>query len=470
MKSLSVSVIIPCHNAARFIRAALDSVLGQTRAPDEIIVVDDGSDDGLQAVLEPYGSQIRVLGQAQRGVSAARNLGIKQARGDVISFLDADDFFLPAKLEHQVRLLERHPDLGLVNSGWSVVDEHGRELEAVTPWLDAPELDLRTWLLWKPVLPGAMIVRRTWLERVGGFDENLAHAEDVDLVLRLAYAGCRATWLRETTLGYRQHAANVSRASLQQSQAIENVLGRFFSLPDLPAEILRDRPRIYYHTLIWSSWQLLDSGAADYAVDALLNAVSMSGMPSLDGLMLGLVEFDQWSGPRLDTADLQPFLVSLKERLVEVHGERARPALSVVEWWSSIWRRYAARDWAEGRRALASWSPEPGQLQRRYAQLALMRKPEPGMCEVVEAFWEDCRSLGLVEAGRRYDIVTLYLTVMAWSIYTRHWKIASRALVRAAARSLHPKALLPWLRFMRAAVRYYAGGRGSASGRGLLVE
>lgn len=471
MRTLSASVVIPCHNSAKFIRTAVQSALDQTRPPDEIIIVDDGSSDGLQAVLDPFGSQITYTYQDQRGVSAARNLGVSLARGDVISFLDADDYFLPEKLEHQVRILEREPTLGLVNSGWVVVDEQDRELEVVTPWLDTPRLDLRSWLLWKPVLPGAMIVRKSWLEQVKGFDENLAHAEDVDLVLRLAHAGCRSAWLREPTLCYRQHASNVSHSGLEQSRAIEQVLDRFFTLPELPAQVVRDKPRIYFHTLIWSSWQLLEKGDVDEAANVLLKAVSSSGMPPLDGLMMGLVEFGQWSRSRFAPESLELFLDRLQEKLAKENAARAEQVMSIVEWWSSIWRRYAAREWTEGRRALAAWRKRPGVSIRRYAQLALMRRPEPGTSRVVDSFWEDCRSLGLVEAHERHDIVTLHLTVMTWAVYTRQWKVARRALVRAVTLSGHPKALVPWLKFLRAALRYYVNGRRAhEADRSLLSE
>src|SRR3954452_15003770 len=101
-----VSAIIPAHNAERFLAAAIDSVLAQTYQPIECIVVDDGSTDGTPAVARSYGDRIRLIPQEQRGVSAARNRGAAEARGELLAFLDADDRWLPERVERQARELE----------------------------------------------------------------------------------------------------------------------------------------------------------------------------------------------------------------------------------------------------------------------------------------------------------------------------------------------------------------------------
>src|SRR5690349_12299252 len=100
-----VSVVIPAFNAARYLPAALDSVLNQTARNLEILVVDDGSTDETEALLSRYGPPVHYLRQENQGVSVARNLGIKQSRGRFVGFLDADDTWLPHKLERQLETL-----------------------------------------------------------------------------------------------------------------------------------------------------------------------------------------------------------------------------------------------------------------------------------------------------------------------------------------------------------------------------
>ena len=120
MSALSVSVVIPAYKAARTINRAVESVFGQTREPAEVLVVDDGSPDGadLAAALARYGDRVTLLRKPNGGAASARNHGIERARGSVIGFLDADDYWEPDKLERQLDLLDRHPEVGLTASRW----------------------------------------------------------------------------------------------------------------------------------------------------------------------------------------------------------------------------------------------------------------------------------------------------------------------------------------------------------------
>src|SRR5882724_669932 len=108
-RRLSVSVIIPTYNRAAFVTVAVDSALNQTRVPDEIIVVDDGSTDETDRVLRQYGPPVRVVRQENRGRSAARNVGLSQATGDAVMFLDSDDLLMPRNIETCAQVLETHP-------------------------------------------------------------------------------------------------------------------------------------------------------------------------------------------------------------------------------------------------------------------------------------------------------------------------------------------------------------------------
>src|SRR5262249_9808749 len=116
MSSALISVIIPTFNAGHFITEAIDSVLGQTAVPAEIIVVDDGSKDDTRERLARYGRQIRYIHQKKQGVSATRNRGVQEALGEHIAFLDAGDVWHPRKLELQLATLSGETDLGLLGT------------------------------------------------------------------------------------------------------------------------------------------------------------------------------------------------------------------------------------------------------------------------------------------------------------------------------------------------------------------
>ncbi len=185
-----VSVIIPVYNDAGTVARAIDSVLAQTFTDYEIICVDDGSTDESRGVLAGYGERIRVVEQSNLRTSAARNRGASLARGEYLAFLDADDSWLPAKLELSVAALDESPDCVMVYSDMATYDDAGRKaqsiVEAVTA--HAPSMDEMLKRLW-PVFPSAVVARRAAFEQVGGFCEELFAFEDVHLFLRLREVG-----------------------------------------------------------------------------------------------------------------------------------------------------------------------------------------------------------------------------------------------------------------------------------------
>ena len=124
-KKSIVSIIIPTYNSVSFVTEAIDSALNQTFQDFEILVIDDGSTDETKKVLtEKYGDSIKYLYKENGGVSSARNYGIEKAKGKYIALLDADDVWLPEKLEKQVILLESNGDIGLCYTGAIVVNDH----------------------------------------------------------------------------------------------------------------------------------------------------------------------------------------------------------------------------------------------------------------------------------------------------------------------------------------------------------
>ncbi|MGA9236278.1 MAG: glycosyltransferase [Desulfobacterales bacterium] len=182
-----VSIIIPTYNRAWIVRDAIDSVLGQTYADFELIVVDDGSTDRTPQILDAYGDRLRVIRQANRGVSAARNRGIGDSSGPLIALLDSDDIWLPEKLAVQVDFFKRYPSALIcqteeiwIRNGLRV--NPGKRHRKPSGMIFERSLDLCL------VSPSAVMVRRELLEEVGLFDENLPACEDYDLWLRV---GCR---------------------------------------------------------------------------------------------------------------------------------------------------------------------------------------------------------------------------------------------------------------------------------------
>jgi glycosyltransferase involved in cell wall biosynthesis len=255
-----VSVIIPVYQGDRFLAEAVESVLNQTYTNYEIIVINDGSTDNSDDVLFPYLEKIRYVYQKNQGVAAARNLGIQMARGELIAFLDQDDFWLADKLALQVACFQAQPTLGIVNSGWQRVNELGQATVNVELWHKVSELDLRAWLHWKPLLPSAMMFSRQWLERAGGFDTRFTQSSDVDMVLRLALMGCEAAWVPQITTCYRQHECNTMNNSIEQAESIYGVIDNFFSRPDLPSPIRLLEKEVRYQTLVWVAWYLYSTG------------------------------------------------------------------------------------------------------------------------------------------------------------------------------------------------------------------
>jgi len=168
---------------------AIDTALAQTRRIDEIVVVDDGSSDGTgDALRARYGERIRYAWQANAGVSAARNHGMRIARGRYFALLDSDDEWLPEKTERQLALLEARPDLGMVLCDVQRVDASGAPIDVLrrrdTIHEDGPAL---RWVIHNPALaPASAILRREVFDDIGGFDESLRTAEDIDFHLRVA--------------------------------------------------------------------------------------------------------------------------------------------------------------------------------------------------------------------------------------------------------------------------------------------
>ena len=184
-----VSIVIPVYNDEAHIADAIESALEQTLREIEIVVVDDGSTDGTREVLREYEGRITCLRQSNSGPGAARNAGISASRGKYVCFLDSDDTYMPDKVAVQSAFLDEHPEVGLCYSGWLDVDAATGSV--VNDFSDARPEGNPAKDVFPPHFPSfAALLRREWLERVGGFDERFRNAEDTDLWWRLWAAGC----------------------------------------------------------------------------------------------------------------------------------------------------------------------------------------------------------------------------------------------------------------------------------------
>lgn len=188
-----VSVVIPMFNAAATIRRALDSVLAQTERDFEVLVVDDASADACAALVEACADpRVRLIRQPHGFVSAARNRGAREARADLVSFLDADDEYRPAFLETVLRLRGRWPAAGAYACAFSLVDPRGVEKEMTFralppfPWEGLIPDYFESAIGLQPVCSSAVAVPKLVLEELGGFREERLPGEDIELWFRIA--------------------------------------------------------------------------------------------------------------------------------------------------------------------------------------------------------------------------------------------------------------------------------------------
>jgi len=212
---MTVDVVIPVRDGARFLPSCLDSVLAQTHAINQVIVVDDGSQDDTPAVISEYARRhpnVRPIRSEPRGVSHARNLGIGASSADLIAFIDSDDVWMPDKIARQVSLFER-AQVGFVHCGYFCIDQDGRPFEGVHVYAPVKRGNVFQDLLDGYPLAGsasAVVVRREALLQASGFDETLVHSEDADLWLKLARIG-ELDYVPDALVAIREHAASVQR-------------------------------------------------------------------------------------------------------------------------------------------------------------------------------------------------------------------------------------------------------------------
>lgn len=272
MSAPLVSVVIPNHNYAGYLGAAIDSALAQSYSNVEVIVVDDGSTDGSEAVARRYGQRVRWIAQPRQGVSAARNRGIAASRGELVAFLDADDLWRPEKLARQVEQL-RTPAVGVVGCGLAFISPAGDALGESVSGASGRVLEDIALLRW-PGAPGfgsTALVRKACFDRVGLFDTELSTAADWDLWRRIA-CHYEMGMVREPLALYRVHRSSMHRNLETFEHDMLRAFSRTFADPSA-APIHPLRRQCYGHLYLMLAGSYLHAGRWGQCLAYLVRAV-----------------------------------------------------------------------------------------------------------------------------------------------------------------------------------------------------
>ncbi len=285
----TVSVVMAAKNYARFIGQAIDSVVAQTFADWELIVVDDGSTDGTEAIVRPHliDRRVRYVRSDSLGQSRAKNLGVGLTAGEFVAFLDADDAWLPAKLERQLDVFRANPAVGVCFSGRRIIDEAGHELPAAC----APAADQRGDVLAAIfrknfVCFSSAVVRRAVFDHVGGFDRELDLAIDYDLWLRVA-ARHPFDFVCEPLVLYRTGHGNLSKKLSDRVATAVSIITRAVSRRGLGGRIPRRDVGEGYASTCRAIGYVLRESEPVTAMRWYWRAATWSGRPA--GLVRGLL-------------------------------------------------------------------------------------------------------------------------------------------------------------------------------------
>mgnify|MGYP000321373830 FL=1 len=267
-----VSVVIPTYNREQYLQKALGSVLAQTYQCFEIIVIDDGSTDDTATLIRSFKKDITYIYQENQGISKARNVGIRNSRGDFIAFLDSDDYWFPEKTELQIALFQKHPEYGMVASRCASIRLDGRYRETNRPGSSGWVLEQ----LFRAnfIRTSSAIIRRECFNRIGLFDEELKECEEYDLWLRIA-AQYPIGFINKSLAVYIDNPTGVSTDSLT---------GRLYRLKVLEKEFLKTKipSRLYNkriaNTCHYIGRHYLEKGQKKLGKDYLIKAQRLRPM------------------------------------------------------------------------------------------------------------------------------------------------------------------------------------------------
>ena len=282
-----ISVVIPLYNKSPYILRTLESVLNQTYTDFEVVVVDDGSTDGGEKIVESFTDpRIRLVRQANAGVSAARNAGIKAARGEWIAFQDADDQWVPEKLALQMEQIKKKPDIQWISGGFI------RVRNGVTvcykerfkdKWFEADSIISDALV---PLAQGyhictiTIMIKREILIDIGGFDENLTSGEDLDLWVRMAVRYPCHLYIDKVLAIYNielEGAGSVVAIKKSNEPAVKlinNILSRIEKVRGDRVELLRQFARV----VVWRRAENLLSNGSNFSANDILEKYKFLGL------------------------------------------------------------------------------------------------------------------------------------------------------------------------------------------------
>lgn len=218
MTTPTVSVLMPVYNAGRYVAEAVESILGQTFADFEFLIVDDGSTDGSLGILREYAardSRVRLTSRENRGLVTTLNELLAAAKGEYAARMDADDVCLPERFARQVAFLRSNPGVLAVGGAFIITDEAGVELTTIRPPVDDRELQSLALSGRNPFCHPAVMMRRAAVDAVGGYRQELMLAEDLDLWLRLGERG-ELAGLPHVLIRYREHGGSICAQNRQR--------------------------------------------------------------------------------------------------------------------------------------------------------------------------------------------------------------------------------------------------------------
>jgi glycosyltransferase involved in cell wall biosynthesis len=256
------SVLIPAHNHADYLAEAIQSVLAQTYTNFEMIIVDDASSDNTADVISQFNDpRIKYIVHGKnRGLSAARNTGIRASSGKFIAFLDADDFFHPEKIQSHLDFIEQHPEIAVTYNARFELNHSSRTIREL--WWPPHRVTLLDLVLGYPFAPSDIVVKKEWLIRVGLYDESIVFfGEDLSMNCRLALAGCQFSCVGKALNYRRYHSGRNIKGVASGLEAIIKVLTKTFSDPRCPPSVFADRNIAYKNTYL--GWAYLSFAQAE---------------------------------------------------------------------------------------------------------------------------------------------------------------------------------------------------------------
>ena len=227
-----VSIILPTYNCAAFLSHSIGTILSQTYNSYEIIVIDDGSTDNTKEVLYPFMQRIKYIRLEQnKGLPTARNIGVRSAQGKYIAFIDADDLWLPEKLQTDIEYFETHPEVSMVYSKHINIDEKGDDLNGNTKrQLPSGNIFLQLFSEQNFVISSSVVVRKEVFETTGLFDEQLVNCQDWDMWLRIAFH-FKVAGINKPLVKYRHnpHSLSKNRNNVlkYQKMVIDKIYNKF---------------------------------------------------------------------------------------------------------------------------------------------------------------------------------------------------------------------------------------------------